>query len=53
MQVFKLSQINQEGLSELWEIKQREGDTALDLMIRFKDEIGKLSYPIDPNYQRE
>ena len=50
---FKLPQTDQQGLSEMWEIKQREGETSWDLMWRFKDVIGKLSYPIDPNHQRD
>ena len=50
---FKLPQIDQQVLSELWEIKQREGETAWELMSRFKDAIGKLSYPIDPNHLRD
>ena len=50
---FKLPQTDQQGLSELWEIKQKEGETAWELMRRFKDAIGKLSYPIDPNHQRD
>ena len=50
---FKLPQTDQQGLFELWEIKQREGETAWDLMRRFKDVIGKLSYPIDRNNQRD
>ena len=41
---FKLPQTDQQRLLEMWEIKQREGDTGRDLMRRFKDVIGKLSY---------
>lgn len=37
----------------MWEIKQQEGETAWDLMRRYKDEVGKLSYPINPNHQRD
>ena len=37
----------------MWEVKQREGETAWDLMRRFKDVVGKLSYPIDLNHQRD
>ena len=37
----------------MWDIKQREGETSWDLMRRFKDAVGKLSYPIDPNNQRD
>ena len=44
--------MDQQGLSKLWEIKQREGETAWELMRRFKDAIKKLSYPIDLNHQR-
>ena len=50
---FKLPQTDQQGLSEMWEIKQIEGETTWDLMRRFKDAIGKLSYLIDPNHQRD
>lgn len=52
-QEFKLPQTNKKGLSELWEIKKWEGETAWELMQRFKDTIGKLSYQIDPNHQRD
>lgn len=37
----------------MWEIKQKEGETAWEVMRRFKDAIGKLSYPIDPNHKRD
>lgn len=50
---FKLPQTDQQGLSEMWEIKQQEGETAWDLMRRFKDAVGKISYLIDPNHQRD
>ena len=50
---FKLPQTDQQGLSEMWEIKQREGENTWDLMWRFKDGIGKLSYSIDLNHQRD
>ena len=50
---FKLPQTDQKGFSEMWEIKQREGETTWDLMRRFKDAIGKLSYPINLNHQRD
>ena len=50
---FKLPQTDQQGLSEMWEIKQREGETTWDQMRRFKDAVGKLNYPIDPNHQRD
>lgn len=50
---FKLPQTDHKGLSDLWEIKQREGETAWELIHRFKDAIGKLRYPIDPNHQRD
>ena len=53
VQEFKLPHTDQQGLFELWEIKQKEGETAWDLMRRFKDAIGKLSYLIDPNHQRD
>ena len=50
---FKLPQTNRQVLPDLWEIKQREGEKASDVMTRFKDVIGKLSYPIDPNHQQD
>ena len=46
----KLPQTDQQVLLEMWYIKQREGETTWDLMRRFKDLIGKLSNPIDPNH---
>lgn len=49
----KVPQTDQQGLSELWEIKYREGDTAWELMQRFKDAISKLGYTLDPNHQRD
>ena len=45
--------MNQQGLSELWEIKQQERETTWNLMRRFKDASGKISYLIDPNHQRD
>ena len=40
-------------MSELWEIKQWEAEMAWDLMRILKHSIRKLSYPIDPNHQRD
>jgi len=40
-------------LSELWEIKHKEGGIAWELMKRFKDAIGKLSYTIYVIHQRD
>lgn len=45
-----LPQTNQQGLFELWEIKKQERETTWDLMDRFKDVIGKLSYLIYLNH---
>ena len=53
VQEFKLPQTDQQVLSELWEIKQKEGETTWEMMCRFKDAIRKLNYPIDPNHQRD
>lgn len=50
MQEFKVPQTNQKGISELWEIKKKEGEAAWDLKKRFKDAISKLSYTLDPNH---
>ena len=50
---FKLPQTDQQGLSKMWEIKQREGETAWDIMRRFKDAIRELSYLINLNHQRD
>ena len=52
IQEFKLPQKFQQGLSELWDIKQWEGETAWECMQRFKDSIDRLSYPINPNDHR-
>ena len=51
VQEFKVPQIDQQGLSELQEIKKREGETAWELMQRFNNAISKLSYTLDPNHQ--
>lgn len=53
LQEFKVPQTNQQGLSELWETKHKEGKTAWELMQRFKNSIVKLSYTLDPNHQRD
>jgi len=45
--------MNQQGLSELWYIKLWEGETEWECMQQFKDAIGKLSYLIDLNHQRD
>ena len=50
---FKLPQTDQQGLSKLWEIKQREGENVWELMHRFKDVISNLNYLINPNHQRD
>lgn len=49
----KLPQTDQQGLSKMWEIKQREGEATWDLIRRLKDAVSKLSYPIDPSHQRD
>jgi hypothetical protein len=43
---FKLPQLEQQALSELREIQQREGESAWEYNLKFKDEIGILVHPI-------
>lgn len=50
---FKLPHTDQQGLLQLWDIKQWEGEPIWDCMHQFKDTIGKLIYPIDPHHQRD
>jgi hypothetical protein len=50
---FKLPQSEQQALSELWEIKQRDGESSWEYNQRFKDAIGKLANPIHEDHQWE
>jgi hypothetical protein len=50
---FKLPQSEQQALSELWEIKQRDGESSWEYNQRFKDVIGKLANPIHEDHQWE
>jgi hypothetical protein len=50
---FKLPQSEQQALSELWEIQQREGESSWEYNQKFKDAIGRLAHPIHEDHQRE
>jgi hypothetical protein len=50
---FKLPQSEQQALSELHEIQQREGESAWEYSQKFKDAIGRLVHPIHEDHQRE
>jgi hypothetical protein len=50
---FKLPQSEQQALSELHEIQQREGESAWEYSQKFKDAIGRLAHPIHEEHQRE
>jgi hypothetical protein len=50
---FKLPQSEKQALSELWEIQQREGESAWEYSQKFKDVIGRLVHPIHEDHQRE
>jgi hypothetical protein len=50
---FKLPQSEQQALSELHEIQQREGESAWEYNQKFKDAIGRLAHPIHEEHQRE
>lgn len=50
---FKLPQSEQQALSELHEIQQREGELAWEYNQKFKDAIGRLAHPIHGEHQRE
>jgi len=50
---FNLSQLEQQALSELHEIQQREGELAWEYSQKFKDAIGRLAHPIHEDHQRE
>ena len=53
VQDFKPLKTDQQGLCELWEIKQRKVQPSYKMMQGFKDGIFKLSYPIDPNHEQD
>jgi hypothetical protein len=50
---FNLPRSEQQSLSELHEIQQREGESAWEYRHKFKDVIGWLAHPIHEEYQRE
>jgi hypothetical protein len=50
---FKLPQSEQQALSELQEIQQREGESSWEYSQKFKDSIGRLAHPIHEDHQRE
>jgi hypothetical protein len=50
---FCLPQSEKHALSELWEIKQRDGESSWEYNQRFKDAIGKLENPIHEYHQWE
>jgi hypothetical protein len=50
---FKLPQSEQQALSELREIQQREGESSWEYNHKFKDAIGRLAHPIHEEHQRE
>ena len=50
---FKLSQSEQQALSQLREIQQREGESTWEYSQKFKDAIGRLVHPIHKDHQRE
>jgi hypothetical protein len=50
---FKLPQSEQQAISELREIHQREGESAWEYNQKFKYGIGRLAHPINEEHQRE
>jgi hypothetical protein len=50
---FKLPQSEQQAMSELHEIQQREGESAWEYNQKFKYAIGRLAHPIHEEHQRE
>jgi hypothetical protein len=50
---FKLPQSEQEALSGLRDIQQREGESSWEYIHKFKDAIGRLAHPIHEEHQRE
>jgi hypothetical protein len=50
---FKLPQSEQQALFELWEIQEREGESAWEYNQKFKDSFGRLVHPIHEDHQRE
>jgi hypothetical protein len=50
---FKIPQSEQQALSKLHEIQQREGELAWEYSHKFKDAIGRLAHPIHEEHQRE
>jgi hypothetical protein len=50
---FKLPQSEQQVLSELHEIQQREGESTWEYSHKFKYANGRLTHPIHEEHQRE
>jgi hypothetical protein len=50
---FQLPQSKKQALTELWDIKQRDGESTWEYNQRFKDAIGNLENPIHEDHQRE
>jgi hypothetical protein len=50
---FKLPQSEQQALSKLSEIQQREGESSWEYNQNIKDSIGRLTHPIQEYHKRE
>jgi hypothetical protein len=50
---FKLPQSEQQAMSELRQIQQREGESTWEYIHKFKYAIGRLMHPIHEEHQRE
>lgn len=50
---FQLPQLEQQGITEIRDIKQRDVETAWEYMQRLKDALGKLTNPLHESHQRE
>jgi hypothetical protein len=50
---FKLPPSEQQALSKLRVIQQREGESSWEYSQKFKDVIGRLAHPIHEDHQRE
>jgi len=50
---FQLPQSEQQALSELCRIQNREGESTWEYSQKFKDSIGRLAHPIHEDHQRE
>jgi hypothetical protein len=49
---FKLPQSEQQALSELHEIQQRDGESVWEYIHKFKYSIGRLAHPINEEHKR-